>query len=119
MSSEEGIEQPQPPPHPVQEDRRKSVVAYKDFRELIENKDRSLKVALFTHSCPDPDGISSMMGAEWLLRKMGVEACMFYAGEVSHPQNGCMAKGSRLKFTTAPILAAVVSDEAVAPRKTP
>lgn len=91
MSSEEGTEQSVQPPQPpqVHQEERRKAVAYKDFRDLIEGHD-SLKVALFTHASPDPDGISSMMGMEWLLQKMGAECAMFYAGEVSHPQNGCM-----------------------------
>lgn len=76
---------------PSQDERRKPV-AYKEFCELIESQhDQPLRVALFTHASPDPDGISSMMGLAWLLKKMcGAECGMFYAGEVSHPQNGSM-----------------------------
>src|ERR1019366_7852576 len=46
------------------------------------------RVAIFTHPCPDPDAISSLLGVSWLLQKAyGVEADCFYAGQISHPQN--------------------------------
>lgn len=51
----------------------------------------SAKVAIFTHRGPDPDAIGSMMGMQWLLeRTFGVESDLFYAGEISHPQNIAM-----------------------------
>ena len=63
---------------------------YKEFLDLFESK-RDTKVAIFSHPCPDPDAISSMMGIAWLLEKtFGIESQMFYAGEISHPQNGSM-----------------------------
>lgn len=63
---------------------------YKEFVGLFEGK-KDLSVALFSHPCPDPDAIASMMGMSWLIeRTFGFESQMFYAGEVSHPQNGSM-----------------------------
>lgn len=64
---------------------------YKEFKALFEGKGDGPRVAIFSHACPDPDAIASMMGISWLLEKaFGIEASMFYAGEVSHPQNGSM-----------------------------
>jgi nanoRNase/pAp phosphatase (c-di-AMP/oligoRNAs hydrolase) len=63
---------------------------YTDFLELIKKKS-DVRAALFTHRCPDPDAIASMMGMQWLLQKsFGIESDLFYDGEVSHPQNGVM-----------------------------
>lgn len=63
---------------------------YKEFAALFEDAKES-RVAIFSHACPDPDAIASMMGMSWLLeRAYGIESNMFYAGEVSHPQNGTM-----------------------------
>jgi len=63
---------------------------YKEFAGLFEGKEVR-KVAIFSHPCPDPDAIASMMGMSWLIEKtFGIESQMFYAGEVSHPQNGSM-----------------------------
>lgn len=66
-------------------------VAYREFRELLA-REEPLRVALFSHPSPDPDGISSMMGLEWIIKRLcpGAECGMFYQGEVSHPQNGSM-----------------------------
>jgi hypothetical protein len=36
-----------------------------------------------------------------------------------YPQKGSIAKGSRRSFPTAPVAAAVVSEERIEPRKTP
>lgn len=50
-----------------------------------------IRAAIFTHRCPDPDAMASMMGMEWLLKKsFGIESDLFYSGEVSHPQNTVM-----------------------------
>lgn len=62
---------------------------YLNFTKLFETKPK--KVALFTHACPDPDAIGSMMGLEWLLsKKYGIESVGFYSGSLSHPQNVAM-----------------------------
>lgn len=69
---------------------RNGCTGYAEFEALV-NKANPKRAALFTHRCPDPDAISSMMGMEWLLRKaFNVESEIFYAGEVSHPQNGAL-----------------------------
>lgn len=63
---------------------------YQEFFELVKKADGK-KVAIFTHRCPDPDAVGSMMGLQWLLLKaFGLEADLYYDGEVSHPQNGVM-----------------------------
>lgn len=65
---------------------------YSDFAELVENrKEQGFSVAIFTHKCPDPDAISSMMAMAWMLKRAyNLDSTMFYDGEVSHPQNGSM-----------------------------
>lgn len=64
--------------------------AYKEFKEFVKQAG-DVKVAIFSHSCPDPDALASMMGMAWMLEKsFQLEPTLFYAGEVSHPQNGCM-----------------------------
>lgn len=45
------------------------------------------RVAIFTHSGPDPDAIGSIMGLCWVSSKMGIECHAFYQGSISHPQN--------------------------------
>jgi len=48
-------------------------------------------VGIFSHACPDPDAIASMMGIQWLVQKAyGLDAHLLYSGEVSHPQNNSM-----------------------------
>lgn len=62
---------------------------YQEFHDKVISA--SKKVAIFSHRCPDPDAIGSMMGMSWFLAKtFGLESDLFYAGEVSHPQNGVM-----------------------------
>jgi nanoRNase/pAp phosphatase (c-di-AMP/oligoRNAs hydrolase) len=74
---------------------------FESFRKLVESAKASEKrVALFTHSYPDPDAIGSMMGMAWLLYKVfGLESDSFYNGEISHPQNNslCNLLGPDLK----------------------
>jgi hypothetical protein len=63
---------------------------YAEFDEKLKSVG-DVRAAIFTHRCPDPDAMASMMGLSWLLNKsFGIEADLFYAGEVSHPQNGVM-----------------------------
>jgi nanoRNase/pAp phosphatase (c-di-AMP/oligoRNAs hydrolase) len=63
---------------------------YLDFCNKIEQVG-DVKVAIFTHRCPDPDAMASMMGVAWILQKcFALESDLFYAGEISHPQNGVM-----------------------------
>lgn len=62
-----------------------------NFKAVIENarkKTEHPRVAIFTHACPDPDAIGSMMGLAWMLfRVFDIEADCFYHGEIAHPQN--------------------------------
>lgn len=63
---------------------------YLDFYEKVKSVG-DVTVAIFTHRCPDPDAMASMMGIAWILQKtFGIESELFYAGEISHPQNGVM-----------------------------
>ena len=71
----------------------KTVVNMGEYSEFFE-KIKSLgdvKAAIFTHRCPDPDAMASMMGVSWIIYKcFGIESDLLYAGEISHPQNGVM-----------------------------
>lgn len=67
------------------------------FDQLIKSKigeenGGSVKTAaIFSHRCPDPDAIGSMMGMKWLLQKVyGLDSKLYYDGEVAHPQNVSM-----------------------------
>jgi nanoRNase/pAp phosphatase (c-di-AMP/oligoRNAs hydrolase) len=56
--------------------------------KLLAEKCKKGKTAIWTHPCPDPDAIGSMMGLAWLIRKSyDAEVDCFYDGHVSHPQN--------------------------------
>jgi nanoRNase/pAp phosphatase (c-di-AMP/oligoRNAs hydrolase) len=65
---------------------RKSTYIAK-FKKLIEGRKQ---VAIFTHSCPDPDAIGSALGMKWLLNKFEIESEIYYTGAISHPQNRAM-----------------------------
>ena len=74
---------------------KKNDKPYKDcteqFDQLIKAIPPTAKVAIFSHRCPDPDAVSSMMGMKWFLyKKYKLESEMFYDGEVAHPQNTAM-----------------------------
>lgn len=74
----------------VVEKRRNCFNGYTEFNDKIKSFG-SVKAAIFTHRCPDPDAIASMWGISWLLQKsFDLESDLFYAGEVSHPQNAVM-----------------------------
>lgn len=61
---------------------------YSQFLAMFEHATAETRVAIFTHSVPDPDAIGSMMAMSWALQhKYGIEADMFYDGVISHPQN--------------------------------
>lgn len=75
---------------PSSERKTKGFNGYQDFVDLVKRAGPQ-RAALFTHRCPDPDAIGSMMGMSWLLhRAFGIESDLFYAGEVSHPQNAAI-----------------------------
>lgn len=77
------------------DDKRKCAVGKsfsESFKAVIDKAtdfgNKHVRVALFTHRCPDPDAMGSMMGLSWLLfRYFNIESDMFYDGEISHPQN--------------------------------
>ena len=49
------------------------------------------RVAIFTHPNPDPDAMASQMGMARILSQIyGADCDLFFAGEVSHPQNQIM-----------------------------
>lgn len=76
----------------VNEPKKRSVCVngYSDLNEKIKSAG-DVRVAIFTHRCPDPDAMASMMGMSWVLQKsFGLESDLFYVGEVSHPQNGVL-----------------------------
>lgn len=59
--------------------------------ELLKGLDEGDSVGIFSHACPDPDAIASMMGIQWVIQKVfGLEVHLLYSGEVSHPQNNSM-----------------------------
>lgn len=60
------------------------------LKKLLETKTKCKKAAIFSHHCPDPDAIGSMMGLEWLLSKYEIESVLFFSGKISHPQNNAM-----------------------------
>jgi nanoRNase/pAp phosphatase (c-di-AMP/oligoRNAs hydrolase) len=69
----------------------KSQNPYEELLSLVSGIKDDTPVAIFSHAAPDPDAISSMMGLAWALEKScSVECELFYAGEVSHPQNNSM-----------------------------
>jgi nanoRNase/pAp phosphatase (c-di-AMP/oligoRNAs hydrolase) len=61
---------------------------FNSFKKLIKDKSPK-KIAIFTHSCPDPDAIGSIMAFTWMISKLdpNIECNGFYDGPVSHPQN--------------------------------
>lgn len=64
-----------------------------EFEEIVRKKlaDGPVQAALFTHAHPDPDALGSLMGVQWLLRKVfDIESHLFYHGEISHPQNNAL-----------------------------
>lgn len=78
-------------------DKRKCTVREhaENFKNLLERISeggaKKIKAAIFTHNCPDPDAIGSMMGMAWILSKAyGAECDLFYSGEISHPQNNAI-----------------------------
>lgn len=60
-------------------------------QDLFASWDKQRRVAIFTHVNPDPDGIGSAVGIQWILkRKFGITSDIFYSGDISHPQNRTM-----------------------------
>lgn len=67
------------------DDGGKQPAAVEKACKLLE--DSKGPVAIFSHPCPDPDALGSMMGLAWFLNKLGVECDCFADGNGSHPQN--------------------------------
>lgn len=69
------------------EETNKRQTYFSKFKKILNDKANS-KVAIFSHRCPDPDALGSMMGLKWLLEKSyGLEADLYFDGRISHPQN--------------------------------
>lgn len=62
---------------------------FRDFKAILEKRPKN--VAIFTHSCPDPDALGSQMALEWILKKHNIDSVGFFDGNISHPQNKSMA----------------------------
>lgn len=62
---------------------------HENFDKILKQfADSEKTVAIFSHRCPDPDAIGSMMGMRWLIQKQyGLNSKLYYDGEVAHPQN--------------------------------
>jgi nanoRNase/pAp phosphatase (c-di-AMP/oligoRNAs hydrolase) len=64
-----------------------------DLSESVLKLVKSAKrVAIFSHAYLDPDAIASIVGMEWLCKKLNpsVETMGFFDGVISHPQNIAM-----------------------------
>jgi len=72
------------------------------FVEQFSKVKQGDKVAIFTHSMPDPDAIASALGVQWLLRKKwGLESHIFHDGVVSHQQNRTMVNVLEISLTSS------------------
>src|SRR3989344_8962788 len=59
------------------------------LRFLSDKKGK--RAAIFTHPCPDPDALGSMMGMAFLCTKgFEMDVNCFFDGHISHPQNMAM-----------------------------
>lgn len=69
----------------------KSNKGHEDLAKILQAANSEKSIAIFSHKCPDPDAIGSMMGIRWLARKQfGIDSKLFYDGDVAHPQNVSM-----------------------------
>lgn len=58
------------------------------MNEIFGGLNKDNPVAIFTHECPDPDGMGSTAGFAVLLKEVyGLNSKAFYSGSISHPQN--------------------------------
>lgn len=64
---------------------------FNSLNKLLSEK-KPKKIAIFTHACPDPDAIGSIMAFGWAMSKLNpnIEWTGFFDGVVSHPQNIAM-----------------------------
>ncbi|PIR70596.1 MAG: hypothetical protein COU46_00640 [Candidatus Niyogibacteria bacterium CG10_big_fil_rev_8_21_14_0_10_42_19] len=63
-----------------------------------ETKKSGKKVAIFSHSNPDPDSIASAAAIRLLARHFGLEADIFFRGKILHPQNKVLVSVLNLGF---------------------
>ncbi len=86
-------------------------------------------IAIFTHSVPDPDALSSAWGIKWILKELlDIDADIVVDGELSHPQNLTMQNLLKIpmiklsdyehKKTLKVIVVDTVSDNVVLPKGT-
>ena len=79
------------PPKRAKNGKKSQQHPYQQFIDLFNECNTELPVAIFAHASPDPDAIASMMGLYWMIRKIfNIECQLFYAGEISHPQNNSL-----------------------------
>lgn len=78
----------------MSQNEEKSLGDLDKIKALVKQKHReNKKIAIYTHSGPDPDAISSMMAMQYLFQHLfGIESDCFYVGEISHPQNKAMVQ---------------------------
>lgn len=58
---------------------------HKFFEKHKDDENKALNVCL--HSAPDPDAVGSAVGFQLIARHFGFKADIYYAGDISHPQN--------------------------------
>jgi len=81
---------------------KKPIAEVDKFNSAFEGLDRDKKVAIFTHITPDPDAIAASVGLQWFLKKKyGIFSDIFYAGQISHPQNKTLVNVLSLDLKTA------------------
>lgn len=62
-----------------------SKINYKKLEEILKGKK---KLAILTHSSPDPDAIGSALGMQLLLEKhFKINGEIYYDGRINHPEN--------------------------------
>lgn len=64
---------------------------FSSLLKLLDEK-KPKRIAIFTHACPDPDAIGSIMAFDWAMTKLNpqIECVGFFDGCISHPQNIAM-----------------------------
>lgn len=60
---------------------------FEEFRQIFGNLG-AVRLGIVLQHTPDPDAIGSALALAWILDdRFGVEADIYYSGEISHPQN--------------------------------
>lgn len=78
-----------------------SKTKWEELKKLLETTKtlEGQKIAIWSHSSPDPDSISSALGLAWLIKKeAGLVADIFYEGVISHPENRSLVNVLNLSF---------------------